>query len=1018
MCRKTNIVCWWFRRLAIGLAIMCFHSSSVQALDPKRAVSEYIHSAWNVQQGFPGGSVYAITQTPDGYLWLGTEKGLIRFDGLNFQLFNQTKSPVLDVGSVIDLMTDGQGNVWIRSQSRNLLRYTNGEIHNVTPEIDPHRWGITAMCRGTNGQPFFALRTSGVYTYSGGTFSQVISTAAIPTILIISMAQSADGNLWIGSRDLGLFKATEGRLSAMKGLSETKINSLLVNNSELWIGTDNGMAHYNGKEISKVDSSNSLKHVRVLSLTKDSGGNIWAGSSNGLVRLNADAAGPLAETDHSSSEVNAIFEDRERNLWIGNQQGIERLRDSPFMTYSVSGIPSAENSGTVYVDSEGRRWFAPSDGGLYWTKGAEVHDVKNDGLDRDVVYSLTGNGDDLWIGRQTRGLTHLKIKDASITARTYTQTDGLVQNSIYTVYQSRDGAVWAGSISGGVSKFKDGKFTNYTAATGLPSNTITAIVEGSDDTIWFATANGLSSFSGGNWKSYGGEDGLPPGRLNCVLEDSDGVLWIGTDNGLALFRSGRIQVPPSVSDALRDPVFGVARDQSGGLWLATSNHVLRVEREKLLDGTVSDADVREFGLADGLRSVQGLRRDRSVVVDRLGQIWFSTHSGISVVDPARVSADSIPALPHIEQVTADGSPLNAQGPIRIRGSRQRITFTYAGLSLSIPERVRFRYKLEPYDLDWSEPRAEREATYTNLEPGSYRFRIMVSNSAGVWSNVESTVQLDIEPMFWQTWWFRVSLLIVAGLTVLLLYRLRLQRLTHQMNVRFEERLAERTRIAQDLHDTLLQGFLSASMQLHVAARQLPADSPAKPRVTRVLELMGQVIEEGRTTLKGLRSTDSSSRDLVQSFSAIQAELPERRHIDYRVTVEGQSRPLHPVIRDEVFHIGREALLNAFRHSQAKTIELELEYGQNQLRVLVRDDGRGIDPQMLHSGREGHCGISGMRERAEEIGAGLKLWSREGAGTEVELSIPARIAYVSDSSRRGRRWWSKLYPHRPHQDGRK
>jgi signal transduction histidine kinase len=217
---------------------------------------------------------------------------------------------------------------------------------------------------------------------------------------------------------------------------------------------------------------------------------------------------------------------------------------------------------------------------------------------------------------------------------------------------------------------------------------------------------------------------------------------------------------------------------------------------------------------------------------------------------------------------------------------------------------------------------------------------------------------------------------------------------------------------------LLQGFLSASMQLHVAARQLPADSPAKPLVTRVLELMGQVIEEGRTTLKGLRSTDSSSRDLVQSFSAIQAELPEGRHIDYRVTVEGQSLPLHPVIRDEVFHIGREALLNAFRHSQAKTIELELEYGQKQLRVLVRDDGRGIDPQMLHSGREGHWGISGMRERAEEIGAGLKLWSREGAGTEVELSIPARINYVSDSSRRGRRWWSKLYPHRPHQDGRK
>ena len=238
---------------------------------------------------------------------------------------------------------------------------------------------------------------------------------------------------------------------------------------------------------------------------------------------------------------------------------------------------------------------------------------------------------------------------------------------------------------------------------------------------------------------------------------------------------------------------------------------------------------------------------------------------------------------------------------------------------------------------------------------------------------------------------------------------RMIQLTQEsMNMRFEERLAERTRIAQDLHDTLLQGFLSASMQLHVAARQIPADAPAKPRVTRVLELMSQVIEEGRTTLNGLRSTDSSSRDLVQSFSAIQAELPGRRHIDYRVTVEGQSRPLHPDIRDEIFRIGREALLNAFRHSQAKTIELELEYGQEQLRVLVRDDGRGMDPQVLHSGREGHWGISGMRERAEEIGGSLRLFSRAGAGTEVELSVPGRIAYESNSSQHSHRWFAKFF----------
>jgi len=257
-----------------------------------------------------------------------------------------------------------------------------------------------------------------------------------------------------------------------------------------------------------------------------------------------------------------------------------------------------------------------------------------------------------------------------------------------------------------------------------------------------------------------------------------------------------------------------------------------------------------------------------------------------------------------------------------------------------------------------------------------------------------------------------------ALAILFIYRLRLHQLTEQMNRRFEERLAERTRIAQDLHDTLLQGFLSASMQLHVADKQLPSDSPAKPLVGRVLGLMEQVTDEGRTTLKALRSTSGNSTDLAQSFSAIQEELSSEERIDYRVTVEGWSRPLHPVIRDEVYHIGREALVNAFRHSRAKAIEVELEYGLKQLRLLVRDDGRGIDQQVLRSGREGHWGIPGMRERAEEIGANLKLWSREGAGTEVELSIPGRIAYELQSSQRPKNWFEKLYLRNPRQDGRK
>ena len=994
--------------------IVCF-AGLVQALQPDRAMSEYVRDRWDAQKGFPGGPVYAIAQTPDGYLWLGTEKGLVRFDGITFQLFDHTNSDLS--GPIMDLITDAQGNLWVRPQSRNLFRYLNGKFQDVIRELDRKTTGITAMCRALNGKALFSVGTAGVNTYDGGKFPQLVPSA---NVLVISLAQTSDSRVWMGTRDAGLYYTNEGKISAArKELPDTKINTLLPIDQELWIGTDNGLAHWNGREFLTAGLPAPLEHVQVHSLVRDADANIWIGSAKGLLRMNADGISVLEESGNGSPKgINAIFEDRERNLWIGSSQGIERLRDSPFITYSASKDPTAAPDGTIYVDDHGRKWLAPSDGGLRWEKGQQVHYVKNDSLDRDVVYSLTGNQDELWIGRQRGGLTHLVIKDGNVSTQTYTESSGLAQNTIYAVAQSRDGTVWAGSINRGVTKLKDGKLTTYTAADGLASNQVTSILESSDGTMWFATSSGLSSFSQGHWKTYGGLAGLPPGRVNCLFEDSKGVVWIGTDYGTAILSAGEVQVTRDVPGALHEPVLGIAADRDGSLWLATSNQILRVDRDKLLDGTISEADVREFGPADGLQSVEGLKRDRTIRVDPAGRIWFSTYGGLSVVDPNQARDDTVPALVHIEGVTADDNVLDLQLPIRIQGARKRITFSYAGLSLAIPERVRFRYKLDNYDQNWSEPVATREAPYTNLGPGSYRFRVMASNSAGAWKGPEASMLFEIKPFFWQTWWFRVALLTAFALAMILLYRLRLLQLTRQMNMRFEERLAERTRIAQDLHDTLLQGFLSASMQLHVAARQLPADSPAKPRVTRVLELMGQVIEEGRTTLKGLRSTDSSSRGLVQSFSAIQAELPEGRHIDYRVTVEGQSLPLQPVIRDEVFHIGREALLNAFRHSQAKTIELELEYGQKQLRVLVRDDGRGIDPQMLHSGREGHWGISGMRERAEEIGAGLKLWSREGAGTEVELSIPARIAYVSDSSRRGRRWWSKLYPHRPHQDGRK
>jgi len=527
--------------------------------------------------------------------------------------------------------------------------------------------------------------------------------------------------------------------------------------------------------------------------------------------------------------------------------------------------------------------------------------------------------------------------------------------------------------------------------------------------MWFATPSGLSVLSGEHWRTYTNEDGLPSSDALSLLEDSSGILWIGTTAGLAFRDSTGFHVPRQMPDSLHEQILGVAEDKFGSLWISTSNHVLRVNRDKLLHGTLAEGDLREYGLADGLRGVEGVKRQRSVVTDPLGRIWFSLSLGISVVDPARLTGNSTPAIAHVETISADGRGIGMQGAVHIPGGRQRITFGFAGLSLSVPERVRFRYRLDGYDRDWRGPVATREADYTNLPPGPYSFRVVASNPDGAWVGSEAIVAFNVLPLFWQTWWFQLGVATMCILAAVGLYRLRLRQLTSRLNLRFEERLAERTRIAQELHDTLLQGFLSVSMQVHVAADRVSADSPAKPTLTRALQLMGQVIEEGRNAVRGLRSPQSASLDLEQAFSSIRDEQlsrdPDGKPIEFRVIVDGTRRPLHPVLRDELYRIGREALINAFHHSRAKLIELELRYEPSQLRMFVRDDGCGIEPQVIRSGRDGHWGLSGMRERAERIGGRLHVFSRPAAGTEIELLVPGQVAF-RDESDRSLNWFSR------------
>lgn len=998
------------RRLALyGITLICLFSHAY-GLDPNRSLFQYVRESWNTESRIPGGAVNAIGQTNDGYLWLGTDKGLFRFDGFN--LVQVSFSSIVDASKVpiLGLVMDANGDLWVRVQGSDVLRQRNGKFETVTYGAGPLSSQVTAVSKDRNGAVLVSDVIEGTFRFVGEKAQNVATPNMLPgSSPVISIAETSEGTIWLGTLGAGLFLMADGRAAAVNaGLPDRKINCLLpVSNEDLWVGTDNGLYHWNGKEFRREALPSSLGNVQVLSLLRDRDSNVWAGTARGLLRINAKGTSFAEEKElRGSGAINTLFEDREGNIWVGGARGFGRIRDSVFVTYSSSTDPRFERSGPIYVDAKGRTWFAPGQGGLYAIKDGRIRHSTTVVPTNDVVYSIGGSGDEMWVGRQHGGLTHLQLRNGTRASHTYTEVEGLAQNSVYAVLQGRDGSVWAGTLSGGVSRFQHGRFTTYTAASGLAGNTVTSILEGQDGIMWFGTSDGLSSLSNGQWKTYTAQNGLPSTNLNCLFEDSSGTLWAGTSGGLAFFASGTFQVP-FLPGVLREAIFGIAEDRNGWFWITTSTHVLQLARDKLISNKLGQGEIREYGPADGLPSSEGVNRSRSLISDSERRIWISVKGGLAVVDPSLLATSWRPAIPHVEAVTADGTAISPVDYLRIPAAHKRITFAYTALSLAVPERIRFRYLLDGFDRQWSEPSAAREAVYTNLAPGTYRFRLLASNSYGEWNGSEADVSFEVEPAFWQTWWFRSCLVLLMACTLWVLYRFHLRGLTQELNMRFEERLAERTRIAQELHDTLLQGFLSASLQLDVAEDQLPEDSPTKPLLKRVLQLMGTVTEEGRNALRGLRTIETDNQSLETAFSRLRQEFPLDDKTDYRVIVDSATRPLRPLIRDEVYRIVREALLNAFTHAHANRIEVEVEYTSRHLRVLVRDDGRGINPQVLHSGREGHWGLVGIRERSERIGANLKLRSRIGAGTEVDLTVPGSIAFEKVSNGSISQWFRWL-----------
>jgi signal transduction histidine kinase/ligand-binding sensor domain-containing protein len=983
------------------------------ALNPDRQITQYGHTAWRIRDGVFSDVPVVITQTADGYLWIGTPSGLMRFDGVRFLPWVPSDGKQLPRADIHALLGARDGSLWIGT-GRGLARWKNNELTNYPGTAD---WvnsivedgdGTIWIARSqVENQPGPLCRVTGEDVKCFG------PADGMPFLSAVRLLRDNSGNLWVGG-PFGLCRWKSGS-SNIYFQEEFKRSGGLMGvvalagqtDGTLWASMERSGGGFELRQLLQgVWKGYALPGIRgsdagVAALFSDHDNTVWVGTANrGIYRIHAGKADHFGSADGLSSDaVGSFFQDREGTLWVATSKGVDSFRNTRVSTFSMREGLTADSVSTVLGARDGTVWIGNS-GALDSLKNGKLSAIRTrHGLPgRDVTTLFEDHAGRLWLGIDSGLWVYESGKLRSVTT-----SDGTPLGIIFSIVEDNGQNIW---VRGGPTLYRVRDFKVLDANSPPQMSNAFRLAADPRGGIWLGLTDGnLVRYVSGEAAIFPPNPAPNSAQIRAIAAESDGSVWAATQRGLAYWKDGKQRTLISRNGLPCNEIYTLVKDNLDSFWLYTKCGLVAIaqsELQKWRDQPDTVVKSRIFDVFDGVQpGVAPLQPQASMSSD--GLLWFANDSNLQMIDPHPLDGNLMPPPVHIEQVVADSRNYSLAENLELPALTRDLEIDYTGLSLVVPQKVRFRYKLEGRDADWREPQTRRQAFYSNLRPGKYRFHVIACNNDGVWNEAGAALDFTLLPAFYQTNWFLLLCVAAAAFLAWLAYQLRIRQLADHLDSRFEERLAERTLVAQDLHDTLLQGFLSASMQLHIADGHLSADSPAKPIVGRVLELMGQVINEGRNAVRGLRSPGTESDNLEQAFSRIPQELAIAQPIDFRLIVEGQARPLHPVIRDEVYRIGREALANAFRHSQASGIEVELEYADSQLRVLIRDNGRGIDPQVLRAGREGHWGLSGMRERAERIGAKLKVWSRAAGGTEVELSVPSHIAFRYHPSSRGPRW---------------
>lgn len=984
------------------------------AVDPATRITQYAHTAWRNRDGYFASAPAAIAQTQDGYIWIGTATGLLRFDGVRFTAWNPPSGAQMPSTDILSLLAAKDGSLWIGT-GNGLVHWDHGtvidypsspHVNSIQEDQEGHIWTVRSRVTGGAGP---LCQVVGLKLRCFG------KPDGVPESQLTALTIDASGAVWIGGDGLvtrwaphsaRTFPALDPRRNV-----HTQVTVLAPRqDGSLWVGFFGsgpglGLEHLAGKAWSPVTigrfHSSSLE---INTLLVDSAHSLWVGTdSAGLYRIHGDTVEHFDTSDGLSGDaVESFFEDKEHNLWVATSAGIDCFRDLPVVDYT-----------------------------------------KREGLTDDEANSVDAAHGTVWVGLV--GALD-RIRDGAVSPVRVGKA--LPGSEVTAILADRKGRLWLG-VDDGLYLFEHQHFHPILDAKGKQSGVITQLMEDADGSIRAVVQDptgqrllrirgqriaeevpekGLfriaPDFQGGLWlnlhefmahRQSGAQMPLAI-RLDIhgdyfgdMVSDRRGALWISAQNGVLRFAGGKAQLLgtrnglPCVAHGY--PIF----DRQGSLWLVLRCGIIRIDRESL-DHWIEHPEARVSALRlDVFDGVQTGFTDfqPAVSVDRDGRLWIVNGSDVQMLDPAHLHLNPYPPPVHIEKLIADQTNVALTSTVRLPPLTRDIEIDYTGLSFVMPQRVRFRYWLDGHDNAWQDGGTRRSAFYTNLAPGTYRFQVTACNNSGVWNRQGAALAFVILPAWYQTTWFRLAAFLSALFLSYALYLLRMRRYAAAMRGRFSERLDERTRIARELHDTLLQSFHGLMFRFQAARNLMPQKPESAMQVLdEAILATEQAIAESRDAIRDLRPEPAAQNDLAQLLNAVGQQLKGDPSANgdiptFRVLVEGKPRKLPPALQGEVYRIGQEVIRNAFRHATASHIEVEVLYDEHQLRLRVRDDGKGMNANDVQAtGRPGHWGLPGIQERAQNIGSQLEFWTEAGAGTEVELRVPAAIAY--EKRREGRR----------------